>query len=119
DLAYRPGATFVSIGAQYDGVRQVWGSTNILINGLTWGRLRASTILQYNGYLKKFQTQQYSFIYDLHCAEAILEVLDNQTGFRPGRQIQFYLRLKALPFFSPFGTGSFGQALGTGGGVRF
>jgi hypothetical protein len=48
-----------------------------------------------------------------------LEVIDNQTGFRPGRQVFFFVRLKALPFTSPFGVGSFGQALGTGGGVRF
>lgn len=119
DIAYRPGATFVSLGSQYDGIRHVWGSANLFVDGFKWGRFRASTLLQYNGYLKKFQTQHYSFIYDLHCAEAVLEVLDNQTGFRPGRQVIFFLRIKAFPFDSPFGTGSFGQALGTGGGVRF
>jgi hypothetical protein len=119
DVAYRPGATFVSLGSQYDGQRHVWGSANLFIDGFKWGRFRASTLLQYNGYLKKFQTQHYSFIYDLHCAEAVLEILDNQTGFRPGRQVIFFLRIKAFPFNSPFGAGSFGQALGTGGGVRF
>lgn len=119
DIAYRPGATFVSLGANYDGVRQVWGNANLFIDGLKWGRLSFSTLLQYNGYLQKLQTQHYSLIYDLHCAEAVLEVLDNQTGFRPGRQVLFFLRIKGLPFTSPFGVGSFGQALGTGGGVRF
>jgi hypothetical protein len=119
DFAYRPGATFVSIGAQYDGQRQVWGSTNLFVDGLKWGRLSVSTLLQYNGYTKQFLTQQYSFTYDLHCAEAVLQVLDNNTGFNPGRQVLFFLRVKALPFQSPFGTGSFGQALGTGGGIRF
>ncbi len=119
DLAYRPGATFVSVGAQYDGIRQVWGSTNIFVDGLKWGRLSASTLLQYNGYTKQFLTQQYSLTYDLHCAEAVLQVLDNNTGFNPGRQVLFFLRVKALPFESPFGVGSFGQALGTGGGIRF
>lgn len=119
DIAYRPGATFVSLGAQYDGQRQVWGSTNVFIDGLKWGRLSMSTLLQYNGYIKQFQTKQFSFAYDLHCAEAVLQVLDNNTGFNPGRQIVFFLRIKALPFQSPFGVGSFGQALGTGGGVRF
>lgn len=119
DLAYRPGATFISIGSQYDGVRQVWGSTNLYIDGLKLGRLSFSTLLQYNGYLKRFQTQHYSMIYDLHCAEAVLEILDNQTGFRPGRQVLFFLRVKALPFTSPFGVGANGGALGTGGGIRF
>jgi len=119
DLAYRPGSTFVSIGSQYDGQRKVWGSTSIFVNGFTAGRLKTSALIQYNGYTKKFETQHFSFVYDLHCAEAVLEVLDNQTGFNPGRQVMFFLRLKALPFQSPFGVGSFGQALGTGGGIRF
>src|SRR4029079_829550 len=118
-LAYRPGATFVSIGANYDGLRKVWGSTNLLVDGLKWGRLKMSTLLQYNGYIKQFLTQQYSFAYDLHCAEAVLQVLDNNTGFNPGRQVLFFLRVKALPFESPFGVGSFAQARGTGGGIRF
>lgn len=119
DLAYRPGATFVSIGAQYDGQRQVWGSTNVFVDGLKWGRLSVSALLQYNGYIKQFTTKQYSLAYDLHCAEAVLQVLDNNTGFNPGKQVLFFLRIKALPFESPFGVGSFGQALGTGGGIRF
>jgi hypothetical protein len=119
DFAYRPGATFVSVGAQYDGQRQTWGSANIFVDNLKWGRLSVSALLQYNGYTKQFLTKHYSVAYDLHCAEAVLQILENNSGFNPGRQVLFFLRVKALPFESPFGVGSFGQALGTGGGVRF
>lgn len=120
DALYKPGATTVSLGARYDGIRKEWGAANLFVDGLKYGRLKFSTVLAYNGYLKQFEATHYSFTYDLHCAEAILQLLDNKVGFRSGRQIYFFLRLKAFPFDTPFGTGTRGQAIGTGtGGYSF
>ena len=116
DALYKPGATTVSLGARYDGISKEWGSANLFVDGLKYGRLKFSTVLAYNGYLKQFEATHYSFTYDLHCAEAILQVLDNNVGFRSGRQVYFFLRLKAFPFDTPFGTGTRGQAIGTGAG---
>lgn len=116
DLAYRPGATFVSAGAKYDGVRKKWAAVNLFIDGLKWGRLKFSTILNYNGYLQKFEARHFQFTYDLHCAEAVLTILDNPIGFQAGRQVSLFIRLKAFPFESPFGIGTRGQPIGTGTG---
>jgi len=116
DLAYRPGATFISAGARYDGVRKKWAALNLFIDGLKWGRLKASTILNYNGYLQKFEARHFQFTYDLHCAEAVLTVLDNPIGFNSGRSVSLFVRLKAFPFESPFGIGTQGQPIGTGSG---
>lgn len=119
DVTWIPGDTYVSFGTKYDGIRNTWAAANLYIDGIRWGRLRMSTLLNYNGYTKRFDAQHYSFIYDLHCAEAVLQVLDNPTGFNSGRQIFFFLRLKALPFDTPFGTGQRGQPIGTGTGAGF
>ncbi|HZH98999.1 MAG TPA: hypothetical protein VEX38_08505, partial [Fimbriimonadaceae bacterium] len=119
DLAYRPGATFISAGARYDGLRHTWGNANLFIDGLKWGRLSTSMILAYNGYIKKFEARHFSFTYDLHCADVILQIIDNPVGFRPGTQISLFFRLKAFPFNTPFGTGRNGQPIGTGTGRDF
>ncbi len=117
DLAYKPGSTFVSLGSRYDGVRKSWAAVNLFVDGLKWGRLKTSTILNYNGYLKKFEARHFQFTYDLHCAEAVLTVLDNPIGFQSGRQVTLFVRLKAFPMNSSFGTGTRGQPYGTGTGV--
>lgn len=119
DVGYQPGATFVSLGARYDGVRHTWGNASLFVDGLKWGRLKTSAILEYNGFLKQFEARHFSFTYDLHCWEAILQVIDNPLGFRAGTQVVFFFRIKALPFLSPFGIGQRGQPLGTGSGIRF
>ena len=119
DFVGRFGGTFVSAGARYDGLRNTWGQANLFIDGLTWGRLKMSTVLAYNGYIKKFEARHFSFTYDLHCAEAILQIIDNPVGFRSGREINFFIRLKALPFDTPFGIGRRGQGFGTGTGRDF
>lgn len=119
DLAWRAGATFISAGARYDGFRHTWGNLNLFIDGLKYGRLKASTILAYNGYLKQFEARHFSFTYDLHCAEVIFQIIDNPVGFRPGTQYFLFLRLKALPFSTPFGSGQRGQPIGTGTGDGF
>lgn len=119
DFTWQPGDTLFSLGVRYDGYEHQLSSANLIIDNLKIGRLRFSTALQYNGFLKRFEAQQYSFIYDLHCAEAVLTVIEQGYGFRSGREIQFFIRLKAFPFDSPFGVGRQGQPLGTGTGRDF
>lgn len=116
DLTYIPGATYVAVGARYDGIRQVWGAVNLFVDGLKYGRLKTSALFNYNGYLRKFEDKQYSFTYDLHCAEAILQIRENNIGFRTGREIYFFIRLKAFPFDTPFGNSRRGAPLGTATG---
>jgi hypothetical protein len=116
DLGYRPGATYLALGAEYDGVRHSWASWNLFLDALKFKRLKMSLLFTYDGYLKEFDAMHFSFTYDLHCAEAVLQILDNPTGFNPGTQVVFMIRLKAFPFDTPFGTGTQGQAIGTGSG---
>lgn len=119
DATIRAGGTFVSAGARYDGIRHIWGNLNLFVDGFQFGRLKTSSLLIYNGYLKKFEAKHFAFTYDLHCAEAVLQVIDNPVGFRSGREVLFFIRLKAFPFNSPFGTGRRGQGIGTGTGRNF
>ncbi len=114
DLAYKPGATFVGLGAKYDGVRKTWSSVSGFVDGFKWGRLRTSLLFDYNGYLKRFESRHVQFTYDLHCAEAVLTVIDNPIGFRSGTSINFFIRIKAFPFNTGFGTGTSGQPIGIG-----
>ncbi|MEO7454293.1 MAG: hypothetical protein ABIV13_05975 [Fimbriimonadales bacterium] len=120
DLAWQRGETFYGVGVRWDGVRDSWANVNLFIDALKIGRLKASVLLLYNGYLHRFDSKHFSLIYDLHCAEAVLQILENSTGFRPGREIVFFIRIKGLPFDTPFGVGRQGQPLdyGTGGGWR-
>jgi hypothetical protein len=115
DLAYQPGATFVGLGAKYDGIRRTWSSLSGFVDGFKWGRLRTSAMFNYNGYLKRFEARHFQFTYDLHCAEAILTIIDNPVGFRAGTSVNFYMRLKAFPFNTGFGTGTSGQPVSLGG----
>lgn len=103
-------------GARFDGVRHTWGAVNIFADGIEWGRLRSSVLLNYNGYTKRFEARHFSFTYDMHCAEVILQVIDNPVGFRSGTEVSLFLRIKALPFDTPFGTGRRGQGFGSGSG---
>ncbi len=119
DIGYAHNDTFLSIGARYDGLRKVWGNFNVYLDGFQVGRTRVAALMTYNGYLKKFDSKHFSLIYDLHCAEAVLEVIENNFGFRSGRQVYFSVRLKAFPFGSNFGTGTRGQPIGTGTGSGF
>jgi len=116
DLAFKPGATFISAGLRYDVSQHTIGEWDLFIDALKWGRMKLSLVLDYDGYAHTFTADHFSITYDLHCAEAILQVLDNPTGFRSGTQIAFFLRLKAFPFDTPFGTGTQGQAVGAGFG---
>ena len=116
DSAYRSGSMFLSVGARYDGLRHQWGNTNLFLDGLRFGRFKAAMLLTYNGYLKQFESRRLSLIYDLHCAEAVIELQEQKTGFRPGTTFNFFIRLKAFPFNTPFGVGRRGAPIGTGTG---
>ena len=116
DFTWKAGDTLIAAGARYDGSRHTWGNVNLYIDGLKAGRFKASALLAYNGFLKEFETRQVSLTYDMHCVEAILEVLDSPVGFRPGTTFGFYLRLKALPFETPFGRNRRGAPIGIGTG---
>lgn len=117
DAGWYTSQGLLSIGTRYDGQRHTWGALNIFADGIVWKKLRTSAILAYNGYTKRFDSKQLSFTYDLHCAELIFQVVDNPVGFRSGTQYGLYLRIKALPFSTPFGVGTRGQAVG--GGLGF
>ncbi|MFN3728694.1 MAG: hypothetical protein ACK4XJ_03155 [Fimbriimonadaceae bacterium] len=117
DLGARMGQTTLSVGSRYDVQRHTWGNINVYLDSLQIGRLKVSTVLNYNGFIDKFEARHFQFTLDMHCAEAILTIIDNQVGFRSGTQIGLFLRLKALPFDTGFGVGSRGQAIGTGTGI--
>jgi LPS-assembly protein len=119
DTSYKPGATYLSVGSYYDGIRHTWENANLFLDNLTWGKTKLSAILTYNGYTQQFDNEQFSVTYDLHCAEAVFTYQVQNNGFEPGRTMTFMIRLKALPFSSPFGAGSRGQPLGTGTGTSF
>lgn len=119
DLGMRAFGGFISAGARYDGTRHTWGTLNLLAEGLVFKRLKASVLLSFNGYTNKFDAKHFSFTYDMHCTEAILQILENPVGFRHGREIYFFIRIKALPFDTPFGIGQRGQAIGSGSGTGF
>ena len=113
-----PGIT-ASISARYDALQSKWASVNAYIDGITMGKMKFGTALNFNGYSGRFDSQQYNMVYDLHCAEAVFTVSDFGTGFRSGREIGFFIRLKAIPMDSGFGRGRLGNALGSGSGRDF
>lgn len=116
DVGWRVSGGFLAAGFRFDGERHTFGAVNLLVSDIRWGKLTTSVLLNYNGYKKQFEARHFQFVYDLHCVDAILEVIDNPVGFRSGRQIAFFIRLKALPFGTPFGIGRRGQAIGSGSG---
>jgi hypothetical protein len=120
DNRFRLGETGIATSVRYDASRATWGAASLQIEGFKWGQISTDAVLFYNGYTKQMEAQQYSIKYDLHCTEAVLEITDFRSGFRSGRQIAFYIRIKALPFGSDFGYGRRGQQIGGGtGGFGF
>lgn len=115
DLFWRFGDSSLALNARYDPRRARWGSVNTRIDALKWGKMRFSTILQYNGYLNRFEGRHFLLTYDLHCAELEMRYIDNPFGFRHDREFMVYIRLKAFPPFSRFGYGQSGELLGGGG----
>ena len=116
DSKFRLGQTGVAASVRYDGSRSTWGAASLQIDGFKTGQITSDAVLFYNGYTKQLEAQQYSLRYDMHCTEAVLEITDFKSGFRSGRQIAFYIRIKALPFGSDFGFGRRGQKIGGGVG---
>lgn len=103
-------------GIRYDGLRSTWAAASLQAEALKLGKFTVDMLLSYNGYTKQFDAQQYAIAYDLHCWDAVLEITEFKSGFRGGRQVAFFFRLKALPFGSDFGYGRRGQRVGGVGG---
>ncbi len=112
DVQWRFGASRLALAARYDPERARWGSVFLRVDSLKWGRSRISFLTQYNGYLNRFESRQLLWVYDLHCAELEVRYIDNPFGFRRDTGLQVFLRVKALPSFSRFGYGQFGQPVG-------
>ncbi|MEN3001891.1 MAG: hypothetical protein ABDI19_08635 [Armatimonadota bacterium] len=112
DLLWQFGDSRLALSARYDPQRRRWGSVFTRLDALKWGRIRLSSILQYNGYLNRVEGRHFLITYDLHCAELEIRYIDNPFGFRQDRSLLVFLRLKAFPSVSRFGYGQFGQPLG-------
>jgi hypothetical protein len=108
-----------SLSARYDGIRGTWAAANLYLDGLEFGKMRIGSVLNFNGYSGRLDSQQYNLVYSLHCFEAVLTVSDFGNGFRSGREVGFFIRLKAIPFDGNFGFGRRGQGLGSGTGRDF
>ncbi len=119
DSVWQSPLLLASVSARYDAIQSKWASVSAFIEGIEIGKTKFGTALNYNGYTKKFDSQQYNIIYDLHCAEAVFTVSDFGSGFRSGREIGFFIRLKSIPVDSGFGRGRLGNALGSGSGRDF
>jgi LPS-assembly protein len=119
DSVWQSPLLLASVSARYDAIQSKWASVSAFIEGIEIGKTKFGTALNYNGYTKKFDSQQYNLIYDLHCAEAVFTVSDFGSGFRSGREIGFFIRLKSIPVDSGFGRGRLGNALGSGSGRDF
>lgn len=116
DSLFRVGETEFALGVRYDGRRSQWAAASFEMTAFRWGRLSTDVLLNYNGYTRQMEAQQYALVWDMHCSELVLELSDYRAGFRPGRQIGIFFRLKAFPFNGDFGTGRRGQRLGGVGG---
>ncbi|MCW5936369.1 MAG: LPS-assembly protein LptD [Fimbriimonadaceae bacterium] len=110
------GGTRFVMAARYDAQRSTWAGLSAQIDGLRLGKIGANILVDYNGYTSRFEAQHYQLTYDLHCTEAVLEVIDNSVGFRSGRTVAFFFRIKALPMQDLFGFGRRGQVVGGGFG---
>ena len=119
DSVWQSPKLMASMSARFDAFAHTWASVSAYIDGIEYGKTRLGTTLNYNGYTSRFDSQQYNIVYDLHCAEAVFSISDYGTGFRSGREIGFFIRLKAIPVDSGFGRGRLGNALGSGSGRDF
>ena len=119
DATYQPGATVLGIGARYDNTRNTWAEIDVYLSSFKCGRLKTDFRMSYNGYSNQFNSIQASLTYDLHCAEAIAQIVDNPVGFQSGTSFQFFIRIKGLPFDTSFGNGTRGQPFGYGTGLGY
>lgn len=119
ELFHRRGEQEFALGVRYDGRREQLASATARITGFRIGRLTGGALVAYNGYTSQIEAQQYTLVWDMHCTEFVFELTNQRAGFRSGTQIAFFVRIKALPFVSPFGIGTRGQSIGGVGGVGF
>lgn len=119
DSTWQTPTLSATFGARFDAIQHKWSNFNAYIDGIQSGKTRIGAILNFNGYSGRLDSQQYNLVYDLHCAEMVLTLADYGTGFRAGREIGLFIRLKAIPFDSNFGRGRLGQLLGGGSGRDF
>jgi len=120
DLRFRGRNDFaLDIVGRYDPRVHKFGSLNAYLNlpiGSLW---RVIALVQYNGYLSRFESRNLQITRSWDCLEASFTYIDNPFGFRNDKQVFFNLRIKAFPFFQQFGVGQFGQAIGTSVGDSF
>lgn len=119
DGVFPLGGARVNLGVRYDGLRSQWAAFNLQMLGIKRGKFELSLLGGYNGYSKQLEAQQYQLKYDLHCGEAVLEISDNRAGFRSGRTIGLFIRIKALPFTNSFGVGQRGQNVFGSNGIGY
>lgn len=114
DLRFRGHNDFaLDLVGRYDPRQGKFGQINSYLN-LPIGRLwRVIALMQYNGYLNRFESRNLQILREWDCLEASLTYIDNPYGFRNDKQIFFSLRIKAFPFFQRFGVGQFGQSIDT------
>ncbi|MHB1460109.1 MAG: LPS-assembly protein LptD [Armatimonadota bacterium] len=106
-----------NISALYNPLTNQLATGNAYVEtSLFNGGWRVSGLLNYNGYLDQFDSQQYQIVRDMHCMEAVISMTDIQTGFTVGKQWMFQLRLKALGRTPKLGKGSYGESLMSSGG---
>lgn len=113
------GSSEWAAGVRYDGSRAQWAGANLQVRGFRSGKITTDAFFGYNGYTQQMEAQQFRFAYNLHCWEAVLEITDTKVGFRPGRTIGLFVRVKALPFTDNFGVGSRGQNYFSTGGTGY
>ncbi|MCC6728827.1 MAG: hypothetical protein IT208_05760 [Chthonomonadales bacterium] len=113
DLRLRGRQDFaLDVVTRYDPRRHRFAQVNGYLD-LPIGRLwRVMALMQYNGYLNRFESRHLRIVRDLHCLEAALTYIDSPFGYQSQRQIYFELRIKALPVLQRFTTGAFGQSVG-------
>jgi LPS-assembly protein len=103
----------------YDPTQHKFGAMNSYFNTAIGRDWRVVGLLQYNGYLGRFESRNLQIVHDMHCLEASLTYTENPYGFRNDRQIYFSIRIKAFPFYRAFGVGQFGQATDTSFGQNY
>ena len=116
-LRYKSEKFSSNISALYDPRTNKVATGNAFIETTLFnGGWRLSGLVNYNGYLDQFDSQQYQLVRDMHCWEAVFSMTDIQTGYSVGKQFMFQLRLKALGRTPAVGRGNFGESLMSSGG---
>ncbi len=120
DLRLRGTGNFaLDLVTKYDPQRHRAGQINGYLS-LPIGRVwRVESLMQYNGYLGRFESRNLQVVRDFHCLEASFTYSENPFGYRADRQIYFQLSIKGLPMFRKYGVGPFGQALDTSVGETY